>query len=106
MVCETRRRGKQTLTERKEEIKKTLTRLEQLLVNKTVKPKIGAQGAIAFQGWNEVERADVSDACAYRLIMSTGSALARAEIALQLGIFDARVKHRGQQAGEGPGNDI
>ncbi len=81
MPCNTYFRKGQTLTERKEEIKKAVTRLDQLLTSKKVKPKIGTQGAIAFEGWVEEERGRLTDACAYRQIMSTGSALARAEIA-------------------------
>ena len=36
---------------------------------------------MAFVGLSDDERARVTDACAYRRIMSTGSALARAAIA-------------------------
>ena len=81
MPCDTYFRQGQTLTERKEEIKKAVTRLDQLLASKKVRVKIGAQGAIAFEGWLETDKGRVSDACAYRRIMTTGSALARAEIA-------------------------
>ena len=81
MPCDTRARQGQTLTQRKEEVKKVVTRLDQLLAAKKVKVKVGPQGAVAFEGWTEVDRERVTDACAYRRIMSTGSALARAEIA-------------------------
>jgi hypothetical protein len=81
MPCDTKFRPGQTLTERKEEVKKAVSRLDQLLASKKVKLVIGAQGAIAFAGWTEEDRGRVSDLCAYRRIMTTGSALARAEIA-------------------------
>lgn len=81
MVCDTRLRPRQTLSERKAEVKKAITQLEKLLASKTVRPKVGQKGGIYFEGWNEEERSGVSDACAYRLIMVTGSALAKASIA-------------------------
>ena len=40
-----------------------------------------ATGSIAFRGWVEGEQARVTDACGYRLILSTGSALAKQAIA-------------------------
>lgn len=81
MVCDTRPRIRnQTLTERKKEVKEAIDKLSQKLAAKQVVPKIGPQGAIAFQGWREEDRAAVSDACAYRLLMLTGSAVAKAEL--------------------------
>jgi hypothetical protein len=45
-----------------------------------VRAVVGPQGAIAFTGWNN-GRDGVTDACAYRRIMSTGSSMAKAAIA-------------------------
>jgi hypothetical protein len=82
MVCDTRvRRKGQTLTERKEEVKKAVTQLDLAIASRRVRVRVGPQGAVAFEGWAEQDRAAVSDACAYRRIASTGSALARAAIA-------------------------
>lgn len=81
MPCDTALLKNQTLTERKVEIKKAVSRLDQLLAQKKIKPVIGPQGAIAFTGWTDTDRARVTDGCAYRRIMATGSALAKAEIA-------------------------
>lgn len=81
MPCDTWTKPRQTMTERKEEVKKVVTRLDQLIANRIVKVKVGPQGAIAFEGWTDGERDRVTDACAYRRIMVSGSALARAEIA-------------------------
>lgn len=81
MPCDTRLYKNQTLAERKVEVKKAITQLDKALAARKVKPVIGPQGAIAFQGWTEQERSRVTDACAYRMLMSTGSALAKAEIA-------------------------
>lgn len=82
MPCDTiPRRKNQTLTERKEEVKAAVTRLEQLLQRNKITPRVGPQGAIVFEGWTEEERQGVTDACAYRRIMVEGSALSRHMIA-------------------------
>jgi hypothetical protein len=76
MPCYTRTRTpQQTLAERKAEVRAALARLEQQLARNKVKPVVGPQGAITFAGWTD--RDGITDACAYRQIMSTGSALAR-----------------------------
>lgn len=81
MVCETRLKNRQTLQERKEEVKKVVTQIDQAIAARKVRVKVGPQGAIAFEGITEAQRDGVTDACVYRRIMTTGSALARAEIA-------------------------
>ena len=58
-----------------------VARLSNALASARVRAKVGPQGAIAFEGWSDAERADVTDACAYRRLMVTGSALAKAAIA-------------------------
>jgi len=68
----------QTISERKAEVTRAVTDLDRLLKARQVKINIGPQGAINFAGWNS--RDGLTDACAYRRIMATGSALARAEI--------------------------
>lgn len=81
MPCDTRLRSGQTISQRKEEIRKTTAQLAADVAAGRVKPKIGPQGAIAFEGWTEQDRNGISDACAYRQIMVGGSALAKAKIA-------------------------
>jgi hypothetical protein len=81
MPCDTRPRRNQTLTQRKAEVRATVSSLDKLLAARRVKPIIGPQGAITFAGWSSTERNDVTDACAYRQLLVTGSALALAEIA-------------------------
>jgi hypothetical protein len=81
MPCDSRTLKGQSLSERKTEVRAAISRLSALLAAKQVKPVIGPQGAIFFQGWSETDRGRVSDVCAYRLLLATGSALARAEIA-------------------------
>lgn len=56
-------------------------KLDKALVSGAVRIKIGPQGAVAFVGLTEQERDGVTDNCAYRRIMATGSPLARAKIA-------------------------
>lgn len=55
--------------------------LDEQLRKGWVKVKVGPQGAITFAGLTEEQRDGVTDACAYRRLMVTGSALARAQIA-------------------------
>lgn len=81
MPCDTRLRPKQTIQERADEIRKAIANLDSLLKKRRVRVTVGPQGAIAFSGWPESERNGITDACAYRRIMATGSALAKAEIA-------------------------
>ena len=81
MVCETRLKPRQTAEQRMADVRFAAQRFAQGLANGTVKAVVGAQGAIAFTGLTEAERDGLTDACVYRRIMSTGSALARAAIA-------------------------
>lgn len=81
MPCDTRLKPKQTIQERADEVRRATSRLQARLMDGRVKVTIGPQGAVAFVGWSDEERDGVTDACAYRRIMATGSALARAAIA-------------------------
>lgn len=81
MPCDTRLKPRQTLQERAAEVRSAVGRLDALLKKRRVKPRVGPQGAIAFDGWDNKDRDGVTDACAYRRIMATGSSLAKAEIA-------------------------
>ena len=79
MPCETRLKPKQSIQERADEIRKAISGLDALLKKRNVRVTVGPQGAIAFSGWNN--RDGITDACAYRRIMATGSSLAKMEIA-------------------------
>lgn len=81
MPCDTRLKPKQTISERKAEVVKMVATLAQGLVSGRVVAKVGPQGAIAFDGLSDAERDGVTDACAYRRLMVSGSALAKAAIA-------------------------
>lgn len=83
MVCETRLRGRQTLTERKSEVKRAVEGLNSLLAVGRVKAKVGPQGAITFEGWNVNERDGVSDACAYRMLMSSATTSSLTKMKIQ-----------------------
>jgi len=81
MSCTLMLRPRQTLAERKVEVKKTVEQLEKLLVAGQVRAKVGPQGAITFAAWADNERNNMTDACAYRQIMASGSAAAKLKIA-------------------------
>jgi hypothetical protein len=81
MPCDTRTLPNQTLSERKAEVKEAVGQLAKALAAGKVKAKVGPQGAIAFEGWAESDRARVTDSCAYRRLMVTGGVLAKAKIA-------------------------
>lgn len=81
MACDTITLRGQTLSQRKDEVRRALARLETLLASRTVRPVIGVNGAVTFAGWPEADRGRVSDGCAYRLLMSGGGTLAKATIA-------------------------
>ena len=79
MPCETRKRAGQSIQQRATEVREAVSALEGALARRKAKVVVGPQGAVTFTGWEN--RNDVTDACAYRRIMATGSALARMEIA-------------------------
>jgi len=81
MPCDTRLKPKQTIQQRAAEIRKAIETLDARLKKRQVRPVISPNGAITFAGWSDTERDSITDACAYRRIMATGSALAKAEIA-------------------------
>lgn len=81
MPCDTVLRPKQTIQQRADEVRRAVTSLDARLKKRQVQARVGPQGAVTFVGWPEVERDGVTDACAYRRLMATGSALAKVEIA-------------------------
>ncbi len=81
MPCDTKLKAGQTISQRADEVRQVVSKLDAALQARRVRVVIGPQGAVAFQGLTDQERDGVTDACAYRRIMATGTALARAEIA-------------------------
>ncbi len=89
MPCDTYRQPEQTITQRKEQIRDTIDQLAKDLIAGRVKPVVGPNGAIAFQGFTSsggvissplLQRNNVTDNCAYRRIMVQGSAAAKMAI--------------------------
>ena len=82
MPCDTRRKRGQSISLRKQEIVKIAADVASLIAAGKVKPKIDKKtGAIAFEGIDPTLRDDMTDACIFRRIMVSGSALAKAKIA-------------------------
>lgn len=81
MPCDTKVYKGQTPAYRKAQVKKALTRLEKALTEGRVKVKIGANGAVAFDGWRKEDRDDVSDVCAYRTLAAENSWALRQAVA-------------------------
>lgn len=81
MPCDTRLKPRQTIQQRAEEVRKTVATIGAGLANGRIKARVGPQGGIAFVGVTDDERDGVTDACAYRRLMVSGSALAKAAIA-------------------------
>lgn len=81
MACETKLKPRQTVQQRAEEIRKVVAAVEKRILSRMVKVRVGPQGAVAFDGLSDEERDGVTDACIYRRVMVSGSALARQQIA-------------------------
>jgi hypothetical protein len=83
MACDTRLISpNQTLSQRKTQVKEIIAFTDELIRKNKVKIAVDKRtGAIAFTGMTDAERGGVSDACTYRVIMATGSALAKQAIA-------------------------
>jgi hypothetical protein len=82
MACDTRLKPKQTIQERAKEVREAVERLATAIATGRVKVVIDkATGAIAFAGWEGASRDGITDGCAYRRIMATGSAMSKMLIA-------------------------
>lgn len=81
MPCDSRLKKNQTIQQRADEVRKAVAKLADLIARGLVKVKVGPQGAVAFGGLSDADRDGVTDACAYRRLMVTGSSLARQAIA-------------------------
>ena len=99
MPCDTRLKANQTIKQRAEEVRKAVERITTGLVNGRIKAKVGPQGAIAFSGLTDADRDGVTDACAYRRIMVSGSALAKEAIMRAELMAGRRRGHAGHRTG-------
>lgn len=78
MPCDRRLKPRQTISQRAAEIRAATERLSAALVAGRVQVKIDKlTGVPVFTGWDETSRDGLSDACAYRQIMATGTSLAK-----------------------------
>ncbi len=81
MACEARLKPAQTPAQRAEELRKAVARLASGLASGKIKAQVAKNGAVLFQGFTDAERDGLSDACAYRKLMATGSPTAKAAMA-------------------------
>lgn len=101
MPCDTKLKPRQTISERKTEIAKVVERLSRGLATGSVKVKLSPQGAIAFDGLSETDRDGVTDACAYRRLMATGSALAKAKVQAAQTLLGKPIQTNGPHSHDG-----
>lgn len=80
MPCNTKLKPRQTLSGRKLEVKRAIDTIQQGLATNRFGVKLSPNGAIAFTGIPDSIRDGVTDACVYRAIANSGSALARAAV--------------------------
>lgn len=80
MPCDTVYKPRQTMSERKAEIKKRVKEVDRQIIANKVKVKVGPQGAITFTGISTTDRDGMTDGCIYRMLMNTGSAAAKIAI--------------------------
>lgn len=82
MPCDTRLKSRQTIQQRAEEVRTAAGKVSSKLATGKVQVVIDRRtGAVAFRGMSEEDRDGLTDACIYRRIMVTGSALAKQAIA-------------------------
>jgi hypothetical protein len=104
MACDSRiYRRDQTLAERKVEVKKALTALEKLIASGQVNIRIGTEGigkgAVVLKGWSDAERVGITDACAIRLLMLSGTATTKLKLAAAQQQFGTSINRQTLGAG-------
>jgi hypothetical protein len=77
MPCDTRVKRGQSLQQRATEVRDVVAKVGAKLASGQVRVKVGPTGAVALEGITDQERDDVTDACIYRRIMASGTALAK-----------------------------
>lgn len=81
MPCDTALKYRQTISQRVDEVKKVVAKTAAALAAGRVKAVISPKGGVTFKGLTDDERDSVTDACIYRRLLVSGSALALAKIA-------------------------
>ena len=77
MPCDTRMKRGQTISQRKDEVRRATEKFVAGLKSGKVKAVVDRKtGAVAFSGITDDERDGVTDACAYRRVMVSGSQMA------------------------------
>lgn len=76
MACETNLKPRQTISERKDEVRRAAEKFVAGLKSGKVRVKVDPKGGVVFDGITAEDRDGVTDACAYRRIMVSGSQLA------------------------------
>lgn len=94
MPCDTKLKPRQTIQERAAEVRRSVAKLDDLIKQRRAQVKVGPQGAVTFVGWPQQDRDGVTDACAFRRLMATGSGLAKAEIARAEALAGRKVDRR------------
>jgi hypothetical protein len=83
--------------QRDREVKEALARLERYIQSGSVQIKIGPQGAIVFQGWQD--RRKISDACAYRCLTLQNSWELKKAVVRAEALYGKKVNQRAIAAG-------
>ena len=100
MPCDRRLKAGQTISDRAGEIRTVVAKLSDALANGRVKAVVDkTKRAVAFVGLSDKDRDGVTDACAYRRIMTSGSALARAAIVRAEALAGVRVDNKQMAVG-------
>jgi hypothetical protein len=81
MPCDRKLKPNQTIQQRAADIRNVVEALARGLATGRYRAVVGPQGAIAFTGLTETERDGVTDACAYRRLLTSGSASALQAVA-------------------------
>jgi hypothetical protein len=70
----------QTLTQRKDQVRKAAATIDKLIAQRKAGVKVGPQGAVTFTGIPDADRSGMTDACVYRMLTRSGSAAAKMAI--------------------------
>ena len=85
MPCDTQLIKGETIKTRADDIRAAVKALSDALVSGRVKAVVGPTGAVAFAGFEgEQSRRRITDACLYRRVMASGSAMARLTVERQV----------------------
>lgn len=97
MACMAALQPNQTIEQRIDQTNKALKRLEQYLLNGTVRIGIGANGAVIFQGWKD--REGLSDVCSFRSLTAQNSWVLRQAVLKAEGMSGRKVNLKAVAAG-------